>query len=145
MKCILFFLSKRGLLSFIGIWLLYFINSICAQAPCYYPTGKLQTADTACNPGELNSMCCNRNDICLSNGLCFTTQSNILSRGVCWPLVHGEIWSSLVAKRSKWDDKNRAARISHGVQSHVLQYAAMKVCIARIPVKRKAIAGFFWR
>lgn len=78
--------TPQGLLSSFQIWLLYLSSSISAQAPCYYLGGKMQYADTPCNPGEPHSMCCNRRDICLSNGLCFTAALNILTRGVCWPI-----------------------------------------------------------
>lgn len=44
-----FAVISRCLLSFFKIWLLYLFSSIFAQAPCYYPGGDLQTADTPCN------------------------------------------------------------------------------------------------
>lgn len=81
-----FVVSLRGLVFFFKIWLLYLLNSIYAQTPCYYLNGALQSVDTRCNDDDLHSMCCNPRDICLSNGLCFTTKLNIISRGVCMPI-----------------------------------------------------------
>lgn len=104
MKCIILILSQRGSLFLFGIWLLYLLNSIYAQAPCYYLNGEVQTANTPCNPGELHSMCCNRNDICLSNGLCFTTRINGLSRGVCWPVLFR--WNLVSVAKGPNDDKH---------------------------------------
>ncbi len=69
-----------------------------------------------------------------------------LAEGFVGPLFTVKFGRLLWLKGPNEMIKNRVARISHGVQSHVLQYAEMKVCIARIPVKKeKQSPNFFWR
>lgn len=56
-------------------------SSALAQRNCYYPGGKLVERDSPCNPTADHSSCCDPGDVCLSNGLCFVTILNILTRG----------------------------------------------------------------
>ena len=55
---------------------------VSSQRNCYYPGGQLSEPDTACQPHAAHSMCCNPTDNCLSNGLCYVTAINRLTRGV---------------------------------------------------------------
>lgn len=53
------------------------------SAHCLFPQGNLDTLGTPCNPNAQYSSCCNPEDICLSNGLCFNTSQGIIYRLSC--------------------------------------------------------------
>ncbi|KAE8320753.1 hypothetical protein BDV39DRAFT_213031 [Aspergillus sergii] len=69
----------------IPLSLLLFILPIHAQnRTCYFLDGSVATADVPCT-SDATTNCCNKNDICMSNGLCYLQGSHgmALSRGSC--------------------------------------------------------------
>ncbi|KAH8425080.1 uncharacterized protein LDX57_002828 [Aspergillus melleus] len=58
--------------------------SVLATQPCYNLDGTQAKADVPCPDGE-TSNCCNTNDVCMSNGLCYLQGKRGLglSRGSC--------------------------------------------------------------
>ena len=54
---------------------------------CYYPCGKVGTADIPCSTSSDNTHCCGKTGICLSNGYCMETSEESgplgLYRGSC--------------------------------------------------------------
>ncbi|ODM23380.1 hypothetical protein SI65_00969 [Aspergillus cristatus] len=60
------------------------ISTVSAQT-CYFVNGNVANEDVPCNTTAPISTCCNKNDICLSNGLCYLQGSNgpSFSRGSC--------------------------------------------------------------
>ncbi|KAI7778510.1 hypothetical protein LA080_002018 [Diaporthe eres] len=54
---------------------------------CYYPSGKVGTADIPCSTSSDNTHCCGKSGICLSNGYCMETSEDSgplgLYRGSC--------------------------------------------------------------
>lgn len=54
---------------------------------CYYPSGKVATADIPCSASSDNTHCCGKTGICLSNGYCMETSEESgplgLYRGSC--------------------------------------------------------------
>ncbi|KAI4163251.1 MAG: hypothetical protein LQ342_003187 [Letrouitia transgressa] len=50
---------------------------------CYFRAGQQIRNVTPCYPDAEYSMCCNREDICLTNGLCYIASANRLHRGAC--------------------------------------------------------------
>lgn len=54
---------------------------------CYYPSGKVGTADIPCSTSSDNTHCCGKTGICLSNGYCMETSEESgplgLYRGSC--------------------------------------------------------------
>lgn len=54
---------------------------------CYYPSGKVATADIPCSTSSDNTHCCGKTGICLSNGYCMETSEESgplgLYRGSC--------------------------------------------------------------
>ncbi|KAE8138520.1 hypothetical protein BDV38DRAFT_292124 [Aspergillus pseudotamarii] len=60
--------------------------AVRSDATCYFVNGNIATADVPCNTSAEITTCCNKNDICLSNGLCYLqSQGNhpVMSRGSC--------------------------------------------------------------
>ncbi|KAB8274959.1 hypothetical protein BDV30DRAFT_225574 [Aspergillus minisclerotigenes] len=60
--------------------------AVKSDATCYFVNGNIATADVPCNTSAEITTCCNKNDICLSNGLCYLqSQGNhpVMSRGSC--------------------------------------------------------------
>ncbi|KOC18449.1 hypothetical protein AFLA70_185g002001 [Aspergillus flavus AF70] len=60
--------------------------AVNSDATCYFVNGNIATADVPCNTSAEITTCCNKNDICLSNGLCYLqSQGNhpVMSRGSC--------------------------------------------------------------
>jgi hypothetical protein len=54
-----------------------------AFAECYYPDGKVASGLTPCNSTAKVSHCCRDADVCLSNGLCFSTGLGTIIRRGC--------------------------------------------------------------
>ncbi|KAK2604664.1 hypothetical protein N8I77_007576 [Diaporthe amygdali] len=63
-----------------------FATATLAQQ-CYYPSGKVGTADIPCSTSADNTHCCGKTGICLSNGYCMETSEDSgplgLYRGSC--------------------------------------------------------------
>lgn len=58
--------------------------SVTAQQTCYYPDGSSDTALRPCNASAAVSACCRTpTDVCLTNGLCFSTGLNVVIRRGC--------------------------------------------------------------
>ncbi|KAB8256184.1 hypothetical protein BDV32DRAFT_129399 [Aspergillus pseudonomiae] len=60
--------------------------AVDSDATCYFVNGNIATADVPCNTSAEITTCCNKNDICLSNGLCYLQSSGnhpVMSRGSC--------------------------------------------------------------
>ncbi|KAE8374829.1 hypothetical protein BDV26DRAFT_269226 [Aspergillus bertholletiae] len=60
--------------------------AVKSDATCYFVNGNIASADVPCNTSAEITTCCNKNDICLSNGLCYLqSQGNhpVMSRGSC--------------------------------------------------------------
>ncbi|PLB47468.1 hypothetical protein P170DRAFT_361055 [Aspergillus steynii IBT 23096] len=68
---------------FLVCWLSLALSVLAAQ-PCYNLDGSQAKADVPCRQGE-TSNCCNTNDVCMSNGLCYLQGKRGLglSRGSC--------------------------------------------------------------
>ncbi|KAE8401752.1 hypothetical protein BDV37DRAFT_169354 [Aspergillus pseudonomiae] len=67
------------------ILLLFSILPTHAQnATCYFLDGSVAASDVPCT-SDATTNCCNKNDICMSNGLCYLQGSHgmALSRGSC--------------------------------------------------------------
>lgn len=66
------------------LFLLFLISASSAQT-CHFLNKAIATDDVPCNTTADISICCNKNDICLSNGLCYIQGSNgpSFSRGSC--------------------------------------------------------------
>lgn len=67
--------------------LLWTVSSLADDRKCYNPDSSQATADVPCTD-EDNTFCCNKGDICMSNGLCYLQQSSgfALSRPSCTDL-----------------------------------------------------------
>lgn len=73
--------KSRIFLSFI-FTLSALVGPCSSKAACYRPDGAIEPSNTACNPSRPHSMCCDPEDICLSNQLCYSGTYNRLRRGV---------------------------------------------------------------
>lgn len=67
--------------------LLLTVSSLADDRKCYNPDSSQATADVPCTD-EDNTFCCNKGDICMSNGLCYLQQTSgfALSRPSCTDL-----------------------------------------------------------
>ncbi|KAF2685342.1 hypothetical protein K458DRAFT_417403 [Lentithecium fluviatile CBS 122367] len=54
-----------------------------AIAECYYPDGKIAPGLVPCNATAEVTHCCRDADVCLSNGLCFSTGLGTIVRRGC--------------------------------------------------------------
>lgn len=67
----------------LSLWSLFF-TAARADGQCYYPNGDKSFDDIPCYTDGRVSHCCGGNSICLTNGLCVSTnQPYHLSRGSC--------------------------------------------------------------
>lgn len=69
---------SRKLLISVILTVVFMCCPVTATATCYLPNGSTANGDILCS-GSLPSQCCPCGSICLSNGLCFNTDS-LLSR-----------------------------------------------------------------
>lgn len=76
----------------VNMWLNIFLNLAALAATslaqqCYYPSGKVATADIPCLTSSDSTHCCGKTGICLSNGYCIETSEQSgplgLYRGSC--------------------------------------------------------------
>ncbi|KAJ5111334.1 hypothetical protein N7532_001869 [Penicillium argentinense] len=87
--------STRRPWSLLGVLAIFFCATSCLAASdsrkCYNPDSSQATADVPCTDDDV-TFCCNKGDICMSNGLCYLQQSSgfALSRASCTDLS----WSS---------------------------------------------------
>ncbi|KAL4890257.1 hypothetical protein BDV59DRAFT_195180 [Aspergillus ambiguus] len=77
------------------------------DATCYFLNGQIADQDVPCNISAETSICCNKNDICLSNGLCYLQHNSApaFSRGSCT----SQDWSGECANHkpcARWDRGN---------------------------------------
>jgi hypothetical protein len=66
------------------VFILLCVSALVSEilAECYYPDGKVAPGLIPCNSTAKVSHCCRDADVCLSNGLCFSTGlSSIVRRG----------------------------------------------------------------
>lgn len=65
--------------------LLFFLITTSLAQNCYFINQNVATNDVPCNVTGGISTCCNKNDICLSNGLCYLQGSDgpSFARGSC--------------------------------------------------------------
>lgn len=54
-----------------------------AVAECYYPDGKIASGLIPCNATSSVTHCCRKSDVCLSNGLCFSSGLGSIVRRGC--------------------------------------------------------------
>lgn len=52
-----------------------------AHAACYYPSGRMSPNDTPCRDDTTHSTCCGQGYICLSNGMCQATETELAKEG----------------------------------------------------------------
>lgn len=69
---------------FLSLSLLFILPTHAQNRTCYFLDGSVATADVPCT-SDATTNCCNKNDICMSNGLCYLQGSHgmSLSRGSC--------------------------------------------------------------
>ncbi|KAL5362706.1 hypothetical protein BJX96DRAFT_154437 [Aspergillus floccosus] len=101
-------LSSSGLCCLLCLLtLLATAAAVDRNATCYFVNGQIADQDVPCNLSAEISTCCNKNDICLSNGLCYLQYSSSpsLSRGSCTD----QDWSGDCAKAkpcARWSTGN---------------------------------------
>ncbi|KAB8279560.1 hypothetical protein BDV30DRAFT_3368 [Aspergillus minisclerotigenes] len=68
----------------LSLSLLFILPTHAQNRTCYFLDGSVATADVPCT-SDATTNCCNKNDICMSNGLCYLQGSHgmSLSRGSC--------------------------------------------------------------
>lgn len=83
--------------------LIALLERLVAGTTCYFPEGNVAEDYTPCSDNGV-SFCCNKDSICLSNGLCTSMhQPYVLGRGACtsqsWndtsvcdDVCHGSTW-----------------------------------------------------
>ena len=62
------------------------LAAVPAQDSCFWPSGDLASGYTPCadNAAEQSvRSCCGKGEVCLSNGLCFSTAIGVVYRGAC--------------------------------------------------------------
>ena len=57
---------------------------VLSPSHCYNPNGQINSIDVPCDPNALVSMCCGDQALCLSNGLCRTTNDPPTDRNISY-------------------------------------------------------------
>lgn len=60
-----------------------FVTTLTALQACFYPDGKNATGLFPCKPDAETSHCCREADLCLTNGMCFSSGLNSIVRRGC--------------------------------------------------------------
>lgn len=76
--------KKQRQITFLALGFLLWSTSVLSNVICYNPDGSRANDDVPCT-SDATTFCCNKGDVCMSNGLCYLQGKRgfVLSRASC--------------------------------------------------------------